>query len=136
MATFFWTSFLALTIRRELNYDDLLATEDKTHRLNFLFHIVSWGIPLIAGVFLAVNPQFLLVNNGGWFVIFVLLKSYICERCSTRQIYEWIFWFTPLLIAVILNVILYFLIIRQINRTYRSFSTESSYVATIQRRIR
>ena len=136
MATFFWTSFLALTIRRELNYDDLLATEDKTHRLNFLFHIVSWGIPLIAGVFLAVNPHFLLVNNGGWFVIFVLLKSYICERCSTRQIYEWIFWFTPLLIAVILNVILYFLIIRQINRTYRSFSTESSYVATIQRRIR
>jgi hypothetical protein len=146
---------MAHTIRSELNIADITREESlaRSRRTYMIYHLIAWGIPLLISITLfgARKSAFMEAREGWYCGIKMLnfeltlhclgvLPSVQClllsgKECYLQCILQY-FRMVPLFISIAWNVILYFVIFRQIHKTYSSFTTEKNFMFRIQRRLR
>jgi hypothetical protein len=124
--SFFWTTFIAVAMYLETKSD--VPLQHIPRRMIASFHILGWGYPIVMTVILMMNPGFVDRSKAGWYDC-ILFLSYCCTRCDLRHLYKWVFWFIPLLIAVVLNMIIYLLLLQRLKATWGFFSDKKSLMS-------
>ncbi|KYQ89978.1 hypothetical protein DLAC_08548 [Tieghemostelium lacteum] len=87
LSTFFWTTCIAYYLYHQL------SSPDKEKHLLYIFHLVSYGIPLIIVMGLGLSNSFIEDPSTGW--------------CESGKEFEFIFWFLPLFLCVALCAFYY-----------------------------
>jgi len=90
VSSFFWTSAIALHI--------YVSSRQKAQIPLYWFHMVCWGLPGIGTVIVVAAGMITQEKDGAW--------------CSLNPLGHWLFWYGPLLVSFVWNIVLYILIIR------------------------
>eukprot|EP01116_Phalansterium_solitarium_P024411 TRINITY_DN894_c0_g1_i1.p2 TRINITY_DN894_c0_g1~~TRINITY_DN894_c0_g1_i1.p2 ORF type:complete len:315 (+),score=57.06 TRINITY_DN894_c0_g1_i1:124-1068(+) len=97
LASFMWTSCISVLLYRAT----MQASNEGMARM-VAMNLVSWGIPgILVGVLIALKG------------IAYEAKS---QWCSSPPVLEWLFWFTPLLLSLCFNLVMYSLILHKFRR--------------------
>lgn len=104
VSSFIWTSIIAFHLFRATQQQ---ATGKSTY---IGYHVAAWGIP---GILLSI----LLGSNN-------INRAQDAFWCHPTIAFEWLFWFLPMLLSVLCNLLFYILIIRN----YRKKKTQRSRV--------
>jgi len=112
LASFCWTSAIAFHLYRAANH----LPEKKSFYLGY--HLISWGLPGVMIAFLVIGKHITRAPFTSW--------------CDLSTTYEWIFWFTPLILSLIINLVFYVLIVRSFRKTY---TTQRKFESRVLRRL-
>jgi len=92
--SFFWTSVISIHLYRALHQ------QPEYKWLTMVYHACSWILPAIFVIIVAARHQIIPVEKGTW--------------CHLTPVYEWTFWFSPMLVSVFLNLVFYVLIMKSV----------------------
>ncbi|KAH3764577.1 slime mold cyclic amp receptor protein [Pelomyxa schiedti] len=120
MSSFGWTTAIAVYIYRDTNHvsSDVSQSYDvkcwrcycSKWRVHFtVMHVMIWGISAFLSVLL-VSTDLVEEEPPGW--------------CHPVWMYQWFTWYGPMILMFGVNLVLYFLVLRVINRVFAFFSTE------------
>jgi len=96
VSSFCWTSCIAVQLFLEVRY---LSRFEHTNRFFYGYHMISWTLPLLL-VLISLFSNSIEESEQGW--------------CHAKRDYELLFWFSPMIITLIWNMIFYAMISRQI----------------------
>lgn len=108
LSSFCWTTAIAIHMYRAVNH--LPA-----YKLIYIFfHVLSWGIPAVL-VVAAIAKK-------------VIVRATPVPWCDIQRDYEWPLWFGPMLATIVINLIIYFMILKSFRSRESNFQKKIEVV--------
>jgi len=105
LSTFCWTSCISFELHQQVSLQQ--QSESYVKKKYLIYHLVSWGLPLVIVVSLSISGELIVFNKAEW--------------CHPHELYHWLFWLTPIIVSLAWNSVFYILIIRSFKKMSESF---------------
>ncbi|KAH3762973.1 slime mold cyclic amp receptor protein [Pelomyxa schiedti] len=127
LSSFAWSTAVAFYVFRDTSFavgeTDIVATVIYSKSCSILpcvgrwnaefiiLNVVIWGLTVASSIYLVASGNFI-ADATGW--------------CHPELLLQWILWYAPMIIVFLVNLVLYLLVLRAINKVFRHFNSEAS----------